>query len=331
MKKNKNYISYSDGIRAAKKYCLKNYKNFIILGQGVTSPWYVGSTMTDLDKDFSKRVIETPVSESSSTSIAFGASLVGVKSLIVHPRMDFMLYAMDSIVNHISKWSLMFGEKIKSPVTIRAIINRGNEQGAQHSQSLHSWFMHIPGLKIVMPSSANNARDLLISSIISNDPVIFIDDRWLYECTEVKRKIKIYDLNKYENKKIVNGKDITIISTGYCTRISNEAIKILNEKYSIFPELIDISLLSNLPINIIEKSLKKTGKILCIEGGWEVCSLSSEVFSKLFVRKNNFKKDIVASKINLFNSAAPASSKLEKHYYPNRNNIIKKVLNIINK
>lgn len=330
MKKKNEYISYSEAIRVAKKYCLKNYKNFIILGQGVTSPWYVGSTMKDLDKEFKSRIIETPVSENSSTSIAFGATLTGLKTLIVHPRMDFMLYAMDSIVNHISKWSLMFGEKIKSPVTIRAIVNRGSEQGAQHSQSLHSWFMHIPGLKVVMPSSANDARDLLISSILSDEPVIFIDDRWLYETREIKKKIKIYDLSKYKNKKIINGNDITIVSSGYCTHISKEAINILNEKHKVFPELIDISLLSNLPINIIEKSLKKTKKILCVEGGWEVCSLSSEIFSRIFTKKSNLKKGIIASKINLYNTAAPTSSKLENHYFPNTDSIIKKVLRSIN-
>jgi pyruvate dehydrogenase E1 component beta subunit len=224
----------------------------------------------------------------------------------------------------------MFGEKIKSPVTIRAIVNRGSEQGAQHSQSLHSWFMHIPGLKVVMPSSANDARDLLISSILSNEPVIFIDDRWLYETREIKKKVKIYELSKYKNKKIINGNDITIVSSGYCTQISKKAINILNEKHKVFPELIDISLLSNLPISIIEKSLKKTKKIICVEGGWEVCSLSSEIFSRIFTNKSNLKKDIIASKINLYNTAAPTNSKLEKYYFPNTDKIIKKVLKSVN-
>ena len=129
--------------------------------------------------------------------------------------MDFMLYAIDPIVNQAAKWSYMTGGNANPCVTIRSIINRGGEQGAQHSQSLHSWFSHIPGLRVVMPSSVSDARNLLISSVLSPDPVLYIDDRWLYEQEEV--------LKPYKTKKLINegpslinkGEDLTIVSSGY--------------------------------------------------------------------------------------------------------------------
>ena len=121
------------------------------------------------------------MSEAACTGAAVGAGLVGMKSIIVHPRVDFMLYAMDQIVNQAAKWSHMTGGQAHPNVTIRGIINRGGEQGAQHSQSLHSWFAHIPGLRVVMPSTVSDARDLLIASVLSPDPVVYIDDRWLYD------------------------------------------------------------------------------------------------------------------------------------------------------
>jgi len=118
--------TYSDAILSGFDYLLKNYPEVFVLGQGLWSPWYVGNTMKNLDKKYGKeRIIDTPVSESACTGAAVGASICGMKPIIVHPRMDFMLYAMDSIVNQAAKWSYMFGGKLNAPVTIRSIINRG--------------------------------------------------------------------------------------------------------------------------------------------------------------------------------------------------------------
>ena len=179
---NNHQISYGEAIREGFEYLLTTYPECFVIGQGLWSPWYVGNTMTDLDKKFGKeRIIDTPVSEAATTGLAVGASLCGSKPIVVHPRIDFMLYAMDPIVNQAAKWSHMTGGDKSPGVTIRGIVNRGGEQGAQHSQSLHAWFAHVPGLKVVMPSTVADARDLLIASVLSPDPVIYIDDRWLYD------------------------------------------------------------------------------------------------------------------------------------------------------
>ena len=129
------------------------------------------------------------------TSAALGASLYGKKAVVVHPRIDFMILASDSIVNQAAKWSHMLGGQSNPSLTIRGIINRGGEQGAQHSQSLQSWYAHIPGLRVVMPYTVVDARDLLISSILSKDPVLYIDDRWLYSQEEYISEPIEYNLN----------------------------------------------------------------------------------------------------------------------------------------
>ena len=212
----KKQYNYGTAILAAFEYLLENYPEVFVMGQGLWSPWYVGNSMTDLDKKFGiDRIIDTPVSESACTGAAVGASLAGMKPIVVHPRVDFMLYAMDAIVNQAAKWSYMFGGQANPGVTIRGIINRGGEQGAQHSQALQSWFAHIPGLRVVMPSTVADARDLLIASVLCKDPVIYIDDRWLYEQVDFLGPVIEFDLNNEGPKFIAEGSDITIVCSSY--------------------------------------------------------------------------------------------------------------------
>src|SRR6185503_8283612 len=113
---------------------------------------------TALEKEFGvERIIDTPVSELGCTGAALGAALCGYRPIVIHPRIDFMLLAVDQIVTQAAKWRSMFGGGVDVPLTIRGIVNRGGEQGAQHSQSLQSWFAHIPGLRVVMPATARDA------------------------------------------------------------------------------------------------------------------------------------------------------------------------------
>ena len=224
-------ISYSEAIFDAHDYLLKNYPDVFVIGQGLWSPWYVGNTMKGLDIKYGKeRIIDTPVSENICTGVGVGAGLTEMRPIVVHPRMDFMLYAIDPIVNQAAKWSYIFGGQAHSKVTIRTIINRGGEQGAQHSQSLYSWFAHIPGLRVLMPSNARDARDFLIAATLSDDPVIYIDDRWLYDFVEeVPKDIEEIKINSIEPKIICNGNDITVVSLGFSTQLVMQTIQNLKK------------------------------------------------------------------------------------------------------
>ena len=314
--------NYGTAILSAFEYLLKNYKETFVIGQGLWSPWYVGNSMTDLDKKFGKnRVIDTPVSESATTGAAIGASLAGMKPIVVHPRMDFMLYAMDAIVNQAAKWSHMFGGQAHPGVTIRSIINRGGEQGAQHSQALHAWFAHVPGLRVVMPSTVADARDLLIASVLCKDPVLYIDDRWLYEQEADLPAIVELDLKDQKPQISLEGTDITIVASGhssYLARKASEKLKSLN----IFPEIIDVRVLNPLYIYDIVKSVKKTKKLVVVDPGWVSSGFSAELVAKVV---ENIEANCLTSppvRVALQDAPAPTASVLEKEYYTSVEDII---------
>lgn len=273
--------TYADGILEAYEYLLTNHKEFFIIGQGLWSPWYVGSTMKDLDKKFGKeRVIDCPVSELATTGATVGAAICGYRPMIVHPRVDFMLLAVDQIVTQAAKWRHMFGGNSSAPATFRAIINRGGEQGAQHSQSLHSWFAHIPGLKVVMPYTAKDARDLMIASVLSDDPVMFIDDRWLYEKEEDYTPVELIDLNNVKPQKLFSGSDVTIVGVSYTSLLCENAAKKLAGN-GISSDVFDIRVLNPLNVDDIVDSVSKTGRLLVVDGDWRTCGMAGEVIAKV--------------------------------------------------
>ena len=323
-----NRYNYGTAILSAFEYLLKNYKETFVIGQGLWSPWYVGNSMTDLDKKFGKdRIIDTPVSESAVTGAAVGASLAGMKPIVVHPRMDFMLYAIDPIVNQAAKWSHMFGGQASPGVTIRGIINRGGEQGAQHSQALHAWFAHVPGLRVVMPSTVADARDLLIASVLSKDPVIYIDDRWLYEQEDNLPKISELKLRNQKPKITSKGNDVTIVASGYSSYLARQANKKLR-KININPEIIDVRVLNPLYITDILKSVKKTKKLVVVDPGWISSGFSAEIVSKVV---ENLETNCLTSppvRIALPDAPAPTATIHEKKYYTSVDDVVKRVTNL---
>lgn len=309
------YTDYGSAIREGFAYLLRNYPEVFVIGQGLWSPWYVGNSMTDLDKEFGiDRIIDTPVSESACTGAAVGAAIAGMKSIVVHPRMDFMLYAMDSIVNEAAKWSSMMGGQATAGVTVRAIINRGGEQGAQHSQSLHSWFTHIPGLRVVLPATATDARDLLIASVLCKDPVMFIDDRWLYSESDILPEVKEVDLTS-QGPKVTNvGTQITLAGAGYSAKLCTDVATILASD-GISAETIDIRVLNPFNPGVIVESVLKTGRLVVIDGGWSNSGFASEVIAAVTEQIDPISLKSSPIRVTLPSAPAPASSALEKIYY----------------
>ena len=316
MQSARNKFNYGEAIREGFHYILKNYPESFVIGQGLWSPWYVGNSMTNLDVEFGKdRIIDTPVSEAACTGLAVGASLYGSKPVVVHPRIDFMLYAMDPIVNQAAKWSHMTGGQSSPGVTVRGIINRGGEQGAQHSQSLHSWFSHIPGLRVVMPYSVKDARDMLIASVLCKDPVIYIDDKWLYDLTdELDPIIEIPRLENMGPEVITEGSDLTIIASSFSTRL---ALEVASE-IDLSVEVIDLRVLNPLDNTVLLNSIKKTNNFVVIDGGTRTCGYSAEIIASLLesIKPNNL--DTAPLRFTLPDCPAPTSSALESIYYPQK-------------
>lgn len=325
----KNTTTYAAGILEAYEYLLTNHKDFFIIGQGLWSPWYVGATMKDLDKKFGKeRVIDCPVSELATTGATVGAAICGYRPMIVHPRVDFMLLAVDQIVTQAAKWRHMFGGNSFAPATFRAIINRGGEQGAQHSQSLHSWFAHIPGLKVVMPYTAKDARDLMIASVLSDDPVMFIDDRWLYEKEEEYHPVEIVDLDNVRPQQLMSGNDVTVVGISYTSLLCEKAASEIS-KENIQCDVFDIRVLNPLRIESIIASVKKTGKLIVVDGDWATCGMASEIIAKVIenIEITDLKKSPV--RITLPDAPAPTSKVLEQNYYIKESDVLKAIKSII--
>lgn len=322
-------LKYSKGILDGFKYLLSNHDEVFVLGQGLWSPWYVGASMTDLDKLYGKhRIIDSPVSELATTGAGVGAAILGKRPIIVHPRIDFMLLAVDQIVTQAAKWRSMFGGKASAPVTIRGMVNRGGEQGAQHSQSLHSWFAHIPGLKVVMPFSANDARDLLIASVLADDPVLYIDDRWLYDYEEEMTPIDFTPLNKQGPKVIRMGSDITLVSSSYTTRLCVDAALEL-EQIGISVEIIDLRVINPMDYSVIINSVVKTGRLCAVDGCWTNCGLAGEILAGTIERLEIGQLKTTPKRITLTNSPAPTSKHLESKYFINSQTIIDYVKSIL--
>jgi len=321
--------NYGTAILSAFDYLLENYPEVFVIGQGLWSPWYVGNTMTDLEKKFGvDRVIDTPVSESACTGAAVGASLAGMRPIVVHPRMDFMLYAMDAIVNQASKWSHMLGGQAHPGVTIRSIINRGGEQGAQHSQALHAWFAHVPGLRVVMPSTVADARDLLIASVLCKDPVMYIDDRWLYDQEDDLPDAIELDLATQRPVVSIIGSDITIVGSGHASLLARQAAEQLEGK-GISVEVIDVRILNPFYAEEIIKSVKKTKNLLVIDSGWTSGGFSAEIIAKVVEQLPVNCLNNPPARVALPDAPAPTSRFLERDYYISPNDIVEKVINLI--
>ncbi len=309
-------LSYGDAIRHGFEYLLERYSNVFVIGQGLWSPWYVGNTMTDLDKRFGReRVIDTPVSELACTGAAVGASLCGYRPIVVHPRVDFMLYCMDPIVNQAAKWSHMLGGQAHPAVTIRGIVNRGGEQGAQHSQALHAWFAHVPGLRVVMPHSPTDARDLLIASVLCDDPVIYIDDRWLYGLEERAAEIEEIDLRQVGPRVARHGTSVTLVGASHSTQLCLDAAQLLAED-GLSAEVIDLRVISPLDCAVVVQSVRKTRRLVVVDGSWSTCGLAGEIIASVCER---LEPGVLASKparVTLPPAPAPTSKPLEAAYYP---------------
>ena len=320
-------LQYSLAINEALHQMMAANNAVFLIGQGVKSPWYVGKTALGLLERFgAERVIDTPVSENAITGSAVGAALVGMKPIVVHPRMDFMMYAMDPIINQAANWHYMSGGKASVPVVFWGVINRGGEQAAQHSQAFHSLFAHIPGLKVVMPATPYDAKGLMIAAIKDPNPVVYIDDRWLHSLEDVVPE-DMYEVPIGKGIIRKEGNDVTVIAVSYMVKLANQAALEL-EKEGISIEVIDLRTIKPLDKELLLNSVKKTGRLIVADVGWKTCGISAEIVSIVSEEAFEFiKKPPI--RLTLPNVPAPASRTLEKPYYPSEEDMIQTIRKIL--
>ena len=322
----KREINFSESIKEALEQTLARDKSVIIMGLGVDDPKGVFGTTLNIHKKYRRNVYDLPTSENSFTGFGLGLAISNFKPVIVHQRVEFSLLSIEQIFNQIAKWNYMSGGKVNVPMVIRLIIGKGWGQGPQHSQSLESIFAHIPGLKVVSPSNANDAKGMLISSIKDPDPVIFFEHRWLHA---IKDQVpKKYYLTKINKAKIIKkGKDISVISFSYALIECLRAVKFL-KKMNINCELIDLRCLRPIDKKTIINSVKKTKKVLIVDNGWTTNGISAEVSS---IINENINNKIIVRRIGVYNVPIPSTPSLAKYCYPDDVNIIENIIKILKK
>jgi len=320
-------LSYSLAINEALHQMMASDTSVFLIGQGVKSPWYVGNTAQGLLERFGEeRVIDTPVSENAITGAAVGAAIAGMRPVVIHPRMDFMLYAIDPIINEAANWHYMSGGKAPVPVVIWGIINRGGEQAAQHSQALHALFAHIPGLKVVMPSTPYDAKGLMIAAVRDPNPVIFIDDRWLYQREEVVPE-NVYEVEIGKGIIRKSGRDVTLVAVSYMAHESEKAVQKLAAE-GIDVEMIDLRTVKPLDRNILFESVCKTGRLVVADVTWQTCGLAAEVVALVTEHAFDCLKTAVR-RVTIPDCPAPASAALEKAFYPDYETVVAAVRQVM--
>ncbi len=320
-------LAYAQAMREAFAQLLASDPLVFVIGQGVWSPWYAGTSLKDLDKKFGRdRIIDSPVSENATTATAIGAAMAGMRPIVFHPRMDFMLLAVDSIVNQAANWSCIFAGQVQVPVVIRASINRGGEQGAQHSQALQALFMHVPGLKVVMPATAYDAKGLLIAAVRDGNPVMYIDDRWLYEeVSEVPEEMYEVPIGRAALRR--TGSDVSIVATSYMAAQALTASKLL-ERNGVDAEVIDLRSISPWDQESVLCSVRKTGCLVVADAAWKTCGVAAEIAAS--VAEQAF-GDLHApiARVCLPDTPAPASAPLERAYYAGAEDIVQAVERVL--
>lgn len=320
-------ITYAKAIREALEQGMERDSSVFVIGEGVPDPkGAFGTTKSLIEKFGKKRVMEMPVSENAMTGVCIGAALSGLRPVMVHLRVDFTLLALDQIINNAAKWSYMFGGQSKVPLVIRMMIGRGWGQGPQHSQSLQALYAHIPGLKVVMPTSAYDAKGMLMAAMKENNPVIFIEHRWLYDI-EGEVPEKPYEVPIGKGRKIREGKDITIAATSY---MNVEALKAAEcmEKEGISAEIIDIRCLKPFDEDIIIDSVKKTGRLLVLDTGHYTAGFSAEVVSRVSEKAFSSLK-AAPRRIAMPDIPCPTTRGLTRYYYPLHSDVVRKVYEML--
>jgi pyruvate dehydrogenase E1 component beta subunit len=313
-------LTYAQAIREAFEQLLATDPRVFVMGQGLWSPWYVGTSMQNLERRFGRdRILDTPVSENATTGAAIGAALAGMRPIVVHPRMDFMLLAVDPIINQAANWSYMFGGQIGVPLVIRSIINRGGEQGAQHSQALQALFLHVPGIKVVMPASPFDAKGLLIAAVRDGNPVMYIDDRWLYDSVgEVPSEMFEVPIGFGAVRR--SGSHLTIVASSWMVTQAIVAADTLGRR-GVSAEVIDLRSIKPWDRELVINSVRKTGRLIVADGGWTTGGVAAEIATTVAHDAFDYLKAPI-QRVALPDSPAPTSRVLEHSYYPTDTHII---------
>lgn len=310
-------VSYVAAIREALDIALESDSSVIVLGQGVDDPGSMFGTTKGLHlKHGRQRVFDTPLSEEGMMGVSTGAAMNGLRPVYMHNRPDFILLAMNQLVTHASKFHFMDNGQTTVPMVVWSAIGRGWGSGAQHSQSIQGLLLGVPGLRIIMPSTPFDAKGLMLAAIADNNPVLIFEHRWLMKkdgiVPEGPYKVPI-GKGIYRQR----GGDLTIVGASHALELAlNAANHVAAE--GIEADVIDLRTLKPLDLDIIEESLRKTGKLLVVDTGWAMGGVCAEIGCLAAERWYDYLRAPVR-RIGLPDIPTPAGFTLEQFYYPDVN------------
>ena len=325
--KKQTFIRYVDAIAQACIQEIERDNRVFVFGLDVDDHKKIQGSTAGIEKFGSEHLFGTPLSEDAMTGVAIGAAMYGLRPVHVHIRMDFITLAANQLINMAAKSHYMYNGAVKVPLVVRCMIGRSWGQGAQHSQSLHALFAHIPGLRVVAPSNAYDAKGCMIAAIRDNNPIIFMEHRLL--CNLKSHVPETPYENKIGKGRIISeGQDITIVGISHMAIEATRAAKFLKE-HKIACEVIDPIWLNPLDIDLIKKSVKKTGRLLIVDNGWVEYGVSAEIMAKVYEELED--ENIIVVRMGFASTTCPTTRSLEDLFYPNGKTIAQKICEILQK
>jgi pyruvate dehydrogenase E1 component beta subunit len=316
-------ISFAQGINEALHQACDLCEDVVVLGQLVDYKSGVFGTTTGLVERFSpQRIQDFPVAEGLMTSCALGAAVAGLRPVLVHQRLDFMLYSLDAIANWMALWRFKSDGRSSVPVTIRAIVGKGWGQGPQHSKSLHAWFAHLPGLRVAVPSTAYDVKGLLLESILGENPVIILEHRSLFSMVDEVPEIP-YRVRFGQAARRRSGRDVTVVAVGMMVPLALRVADRLTSE-GISAEVLDLRTVSPLDVGAVCASVHKTRRLVVADPAWQSVGVAAEVIATACEQAGD---RLVARPMRICfpDSHTPMSMALEKEYYPDEDQILARI------
>ena len=274
-------LSYREALNQAMREEMRRDAKIFLIGEEVG--YYQGAFKVSkgfVEEFGPQRVVDTPITEAGFTGLAIGAAMAGLQPIVELMTMNFGIVALDQIVNNAAKIRYMSGGQLAVPLVIRGPGSAAHQLGAQHSQSLESWFCHVPGLKVVAPATPLDAKGLLKSAIRDHNPVIFIEAQLLYSTKgEVTEGDYTIPLGAAEVKR--EGRDVTIVAYSKMLLVALEAAAQLSRE-DIDVEVVDPRTLRPLDVPTIVQSVTKTGRLIIVEEGWRFCGLGAQIAESVY-------------------------------------------------
>ena len=320
-------ITLADAIREGITESFAKDDSTFLFAQGVSDPSSMWGTLKGIGNKFGEdRVIEMPIAENGAVGIAIGAAIAGQRPIISFHRVEFALLAFEQIVNNAAKSSYISNGQHKVPLVIRMVIGRGWGQGPEHSQSLEPLFAYFPGLKVVMPAFAADAKGMLIAAIEDDNPVIFIEHRFLHYSTG--HVPEGYYKNALDGPRIVReGKDVTIVATSHGVLEAMRAADVLH-KIGCSAEVIDMRVLRPLNVAPIVASVSKTGRLITVDTGFVRFVLGAEIVASVMTEVFDALK-AAPVRLGLPDHPTPSSRGLIPGFYPDSQRIVREAGKIL--